>query len=89
MRYNRHLSQLEAVYNVASPVGIVTEPVYVSDYIHSFLENQGTDPEWFQFFSGKHPEKALELISSKLCESGQLVNLKCIAEGIETFRKEI
>lgn len=94
MKFNKHLSQLEAVHQIASPIGVTVDALQISDYIHHMLENgekyglKDVDSDWFKFYANKHGDLASKLVMDKLCESGHIVNMKCLNEGIQTFLSE-
>lgn len=91
MKYNKYLSQLEAIYQIAPPVGLNVDPIYVSDYINHLLENgdiSGSNEESFTYCINKHPNLAKKIINKKLNESGHIVNMKCLSEGIQQFLTE-
>jgi len=94
MKFNKHLSQFEAVYQVAPPVGVTADSVQISDFIHHLLENgekyglNDVDDDWFKFYASKHNKLAKNLVMSKLNESGHVVRMKSLNEGISQFLYE-
>jgi len=93
-RFNKHLSQLEAIYGVAEPVLKSADPVHVSDFIHYVFENedtyglQGLDKEWFCSFSNLNESNATNFVNNLLHKEGHLINKTSIVEGISNFKKE-
>ena len=93
-RYNKHLSQLEAMFEVAEPVLKSVDPVHVSDFIHYVFENtskydlDGLDKEWFCSYVNLNENKAVNFVNNLLEDQGHLVAKKSILEGVNTFKKE-
>ena len=93
-RFNKHLSQLEAIYEVAEPVVKSTEPVHVSDFIHYVFENsdeyelKGLDKEWFCSYVNLNESKAVNFVNNLLQKQGHLVSRKSIMEGVSMFIKD-
>lgn len=93
-RFNKHLSQLEAIYEVATPVIKSTSPGHVSDFIHYIFENTnayditGLDKEWFCSYVSLNESKSVNFISNLLQDQGHLIKTKSILEGINQFVKD-
>jgi hypothetical protein len=93
VKFNRVLSQLEAVYQVAKPVLKPAEPLQVSDFIHHLIENQGkyqlegwTEEEFVEY-SNKNLNNSVDFINNILQKKGHFIARKSIVEGIEHFKK--
>ena len=93
-RFNKQLSQLEAIYEVAEPVIKSTDPVHVSDFIHYVFENSdkyglaGLDKEWFCNYKSINESRALNFINNLLQGQGHLVSQSSILEGVNKFVEE-
>lgn len=95
MRFNKRLSQLEAVYQIAPPVVHEHDKTNVSDFVHHIFENtekyklsDGMNEEWFVEYVKSCPKSAIKFVSNLLESSGHIVDQKCILEGLEEFKKE-
>ena len=94
-RFNKKLSQLEAVYQIAPPIVEVADPVQISDYIHHMFENKNEygieseelDKVWFVEFSGRNKNNASKFVHTALQESGFMISKQSILEGIEVFNQ--
>lgn len=92
-RFNKHLSQLEAIYGVAPAVVSQADPTHISDYIHHMFENKSEygiesdrlDKFWFVEFSHKNPKQAHKFVNNALNEAGHIVSHNSIMEGIQKF----
>lgn len=95
MKFNRTLSQLEAMHGIANPVVENVDPVYVSDFIHTIFENRDQygiksdllTPEWFSEFSERNQNRAIGMIDGILQENGHVISKKSLIEGITEFNK--
>lgn len=93
-QFNKQLSQLEAIYEVAEPVVKNIDPVHVSDFIHHIFENNnshqlnGLDKEWFHSYINLNESKAVNFVNNLLQKQGHLISKKSILEGIKEFSKE-
>lgn len=93
-RFNKKLSQLEAIYEVADPVLKPADPVHIADFIHHVFENSekfglmGLDKEWFCAYKNLNESKAINFVNNLLQGQGHLVNSQSILEGINNFIKE-
>jgi hypothetical protein len=93
-RFNKHLSQLEAIYEVATPVMKSADPVHVSDFIHYIFENTdtyditGLDKDWFCAYTSINESKSVNFINNLLQGQGHLVTKESILEGINHFVKD-
>lgn len=91
--FNKKLSQLEAMYQVAPPVKRSEDPIHVADFIHHVFENQkeydleGLEKDWFVHYATNYPERSFRMINGLLETNGHMVSKKSILEGIDTFRK--
>lgn len=95
-RFNKVLSQLECIHQIAKPVTEQADPLLISDTIHHIFENKsayglnGNDltVEWFAQFSERNPKHAMKFIDNILQENGHIVSKKCIIEAIDLYNKE-
>ena len=93
-RFNKQLSQLEAIYEVAEPVIKDIDPVHVSDFIHHVFENtdsyelSGLDKEWFHSYINLNESKAVNFVNNLLQNQGHLISKKSILEGVKEFYKD-
>lgn len=93
-RFNKHLSQLEAIFEVAEPVLKPADPIHVSDFIHHVFENsdayglEGLDKEWFCSYTSLNESNATNFINNLLQGDGHLINKPSITEGISNFIKD-
>jgi len=94
MKFNKQLSQLEAIYQVAKPVVKTAEPIHISDFIHHMFESQenireaGLTKEWFFNYSTKNMGKAINFVNNVLQENDHIIAKKSILEGIQRFQKD-
>lgn len=94
-KFNRKLSQLEAVYQIAGPVLKQEDPAVISTFIKSAFENKneyGLDQlslDWFNRYSDSDPKKAVNFVHNLLQENNQLVSKKSILEGIQLHQHEV
>ena len=71
-RFNKQLSQLEAIFEVAEPVIKDTDPVHVTDFIHYVFENNNTyglqslDKEWFCSYATLNESNAVNFVNNPL-----------------------
>ena len=89
-KFNRKLSQLEAIYQVAKPVVKSQNPMTLSSSIQIALENSniGVDYTWFQSLAKRDPKKATTFAQNLLQESGELVSRKSILESIQIITQD-
>jgi len=93
VRFNKKLSQLEAVHQVNNPTFQKADPTQLSDFIHHVFENQEqyklgeVSKEWFLNLS-TDKKKATVFIDGLLQESGYMISKKSILESIEVFKKD-
>ncbi len=94
-KFNRKLSQLEAVYQIAGPVLKHEDPAVISTFIKNVFEHQedyGLDQlsmDWFNRYSENDPKKAVNFVHNLLQENNQLVSKKSILEGIQLHQHEV
>ena len=94
MKFNKILSQLEAIYQVSDPVVKQENPVYISDYIHNIFENQdkynvkGLSKEWFINYINNNKKESVDFINNILESDGNVISKKSILEGIQIFQSE-
>lgn len=83
-KFNRKLSQLEAVYQIAAPVLIPCSPIELIPTIKTALESSSlnVDYAWFRNFAQRDPHKATNFTYHLLQESGKLISKKSILESI-------
>lgn len=93
-KFNKKLSQMESIYNIAPPVVEQVEPVFVSDFIHHVFENSATydiepfSKKWFKNYASRSANGSFKFVDNLLQESGHIVSRKSILEGITEFSKE-
>lgn len=94
MRFNKKMSQMESLYEVAKPVVQPVDPIFVSDFIHHAFENpaqyqlEGISKKWFQDLVSKDLPKATAMVDNLLQENGHLVSKNSILEGVEAFKND-
>lgn len=94
-RFNKILSQLECVYQIAPPVVESVNATNVSDFIHAVFENKDKygigntsfSAEWFSDFSERCQPTAVKFIDRILNENGHSVSGKVILEGIAKYNE--
>lgn len=93
-KFNKKLSQLEAIHRIAPPVCRNENSLNISDFIHHIFENQekydlqGMSKDWFVNFSKRDTKGSFNLINKILQESDNIISKKCILEGIEKFKSD-
>ncbi len=93
-RFNKQLSQLEAIYEVAEPVLKSANSVQISDFIHHVFENvedfdlTGLDKEWFCSYAVLNESNSINFVRNLLQKQGHLINNSSILEGINNFIKD-
>jgi len=94
-KFNRKLSQLEAVYQIAGPVLKQKDPVVISTFIKTVFENKNEyglnqlSLDWFNRYSSSDPKKAVNFVYNLLQENNQLISKKSIFEGIQLHQHEV
>lgn len=94
-KFNRKLSQLEAVHGIAEPVLKYESPVVISSFIKYVFENKseyGLDQlsdDWFNRYSETNSKESVNFIHNLLQENNQLISKKSILEGIELFKNGV
>ena len=94
MKFNKYLSQLESMYQVAEPVVKKIDPIYISDFIHYIFEHQtdyhleGLNKDWFMEYQKTDQTKAYNFVNNLLKENDHLISKSSIVEGIEIFKNE-
>lgn len=83
-KFNRKLSQLEAVYQIAAPVLKQCPPIELLSTIKTAIESSSlnVDYAWFHNFALRDPYKATNFTQHLLQESGKLISKKSILESI-------
>jgi len=83
-KFNRRLSQLEAVHQIAAPVLKPFPPIELIPTIKTAIESSSlnVDYEWFRNLSLRDPHKATNFAQRLLEESGKLISKKSILESI-------
>lgn len=93
-KFNRKLSQLEAMYQVAGPVLKPERPATISHFIKTVFENSNDygiahlNKDWFIRYSDNNSSKAVNFVHNLLQENNQLISKKSILEGIELYKSE-
>lgn len=88
-KFNRKLSQLEAIYQIATPVLKTEDPVMISNFITTIFENntyyelEHLTEHWFNQYALHNNVKATNFIYNILQENNQLISKKSILEGIK------
>ena len=85
-KFNKKLSQLEAVYQVAGPVVEQAEPLQISDFIHHVFENQ--ESYGVNWSLGPAQFVTTDDIFNLLEQRGHIVSKQVITEGIEIYKDE-
>ena len=94
-KFNKKLSQLEAMYEVASPVVKALPSTYVSDFIHHVFENQEQynleclSKQWFVDYTARSSQGSFKFVDGILQENGHYISRRSILEGIDQFATEI
>ena len=92
MKFSKKLAKLESLYGLKRKKSMVTDPIYVSDFIHHIFENaekyrfENISKDWFKSLCAKEPTSASKIIKNVLMENGFNVSGNCINEGIEIFK---
>ena len=87
-KFNKILSQLEAVYEIENHILTYESPDEINKCINVVFENshkygiQDLDKGWFDRYSKIEPIKATNFIYNILQEQGELISKKCIFESI-------
>lgn len=87
-KFNKILSQLEAIYGLENHVLEYESPDEISKFIHVVFENSqkyglgNLNKSWFDRYSNTDPIKATNLIYNILQEQGEFISKKCIFESI-------
>jgi hypothetical protein len=93
--FNKFLSQMESVHQIAAPIRQSVDAVYVSDFIHTMFENKSEyglgdttfTAEWFSDFSSRNKPVATKFIDKILQECGHIVSVKSLTEGIDRYNE--
>ena len=93
--FNKYLSQMESVHQIAPPVRKPVDAVYVSDFIHAVFENKSEygigntafSAEWFAEFSSRNKPVAEKFIDKILQENGHIISRKSLTEGIDRYNE--
>ena len=94
-KFNKILSQLEAVHQIAKPVVRQEDPVMISDFIHHVFENADDygvnhlSKDWLTSISSKDKKLAVNFVNGMLEQQGHLLSKKSILEGIDNFKQEL
>lgn len=94
-KFNRKLSQLEAIYQIADPVLKAEDPVVISTFIKNVFEHSEDyglnqlNNDWFNRFASIDKKHASTLVHNLLQQNNQLISKKSILEGIELYQTEI
>lgn len=93
-KFNKILSQMEAIHGIAKPVVRQEDPVMISDFIHHVFENSNDygiehlSKEWLNHISNKDKSIAMNFVSGLLEQQGHILSRKSILEGIDNFKQE-
>ena len=94
-KFNKVLSQLEAIHQIAPPVVRQEDPILISDFIHHIFENANDyginhlSKEWLNGMSNKDSSIAVNFVGNILEQQGHLLSRKSILEGINNFKQEL
>ena len=96
-KFNKNLSQLEAMHQVAKPVFESAEPRQIADYVHHVCENNESYAGVVELKKesiieachlGNGEYEIVRIIGEILQENGHAVRKEVILEGLQLFRKD-